>query len=126
LSRDQKAKAINDRLAKTGGSLDPSDIAALYRNVVDPGLRPKVEHALNLCIPDHVEYFMKQCYDHEPADRGLYAIRNAINHGTVDVNDPETAMIFAARFPELSKLVFLMVRGVLLLNIKVHLKSQTR
>jgi hypothetical protein len=53
-----------------------------------------------------------------PPERSLYAIRNAINHGTVDVDDPETAMIIESRFPELWLLVFSMVSGILHLKLR--------
>jgi len=123
LPRAAKVEAINARLAQTGGSLTPGDIAALYREVVDPGLRPKAEHALHLCVGDKAEHCAKECFDYEPVDRGLYAIRNSINHGTVDVDDPETAMIIEARFPELWSLVFSMLGGVLQLNLRQKASS---
>jgi hypothetical protein len=41
-----------------------------------------------------------------------------MNHGTVDVDDPETAMIIESRFPELWLLVFSMVSGILHLKLR--------
>ena len=114
-TREQKVQTIRDRLQRLG-AVGPDDIAALYRDVVDPGFRAKAEHAVRACAGERAENFITHCFYHDPVDQGLYAIRNAINHGTVNVDDPETVMVLGARFPELCRLVFTMLSGVLILN----------
>ena len=116
-TREQKVQTIRDRLEGLP-SVGPEDIAALYRDIVDPGFRAKAEHAVRACAGERAENFISHCFYHDPANQGLYAIRNAINHGTVDVDDPETAMVVGARFPELWGLVFTMLTGVLTHNLK--------
>ncbi len=119
-TRADKKQAIKKRLEKVGGDVGPREIAELYHEVVDPGLRAKAEHAIRKCASAKAEDFIKHCFAYTPADHGLYAIRNRINHGAVDVDDPETVMIVASRFRELWALVFTMFSGVLRLSHSAH------
>lgn len=117
LTRSEKEEIIQSRIDEISGPVGPGDIDALYRQVVNPGLRAKAEYAIGLCTTNSSR-FVSQCFDHEPSDQRLYRIRNAINHGTVDIDDPETRIMIEARFPELWGLVFSMLTGVLQLNLK--------
>jgi hypothetical protein len=116
-TRTEKNNAITDRLEAAGGRLDVSQLQALYREVVDPGFRAKAEHAIRLCTGEHASRLISQCFAHVPAEHSLYNLRNSINHGAVDVDDPETAMLIDSRFPDLFTLVFLMCGGLLRLNL---------
>jgi hypothetical protein len=122
-TRSAKIAAIQTRLQQAGPSFGPADVEALYREIVDPGLRVKAEHALHVCVPLEAAHFLKQAFDYEPKDHRLYTIRNAINHGTIDVDDPETVMFIETRFVELWKLVFLMLKGVLHVNLQQKAQS---
>ena len=116
--RDERTQLVRERVREAGDSIGLSDIAAMYREVVDPGLRRKAEHALAVCTGADAPILVKECFDHEPSDYSLYAIRNSINHGTVDVDDPETAMLVEERFPMLSSVVRLTLNGLLRINLR--------
>lgn len=119
-TRDEKKQAIDVRLKKAGTDVDSGDIEYLYREVVDPGLRRKAEHAIRQCAGEKADDLIGHCFEYDPANQGLYAIRNCINHGTVDVDDPETVMMIGSRFRHLFVLVFTMLRGVLSLSLSAH------
>lgn len=118
LDRGKKKEQIRARLAQAADEVGPGDIEAIYREVISPGLRPKAEYAVKLCAGDTAADFIRECFDVEPAERQLYRLRNGINHGTLDVDDPETTILLDARFPMLWKLVFTMLNGVLTVNLR--------
>jgi len=116
LTRAEKNAQINARLAASNGLLDVASVTAMYREIVDRGLREKASHAIRACAGADADSFIAEAFTYDPPDRGLYAIRNAINHGTVDVNDPETVMLIDSRFPALFILVRILLNGVLRIN----------
>lgn len=124
LSPADKANIIRTDLLKAGANIGAPHIETLYRKVVDPGLRAEAEHALRTCMPDQADHFLIQCFKYQPSRQGLYRIRNAINHGTVDVDDPEMEMMVSARFPELWRLVFSMLGGLVSVNLTQKTNSQ--
>ena len=115
-SRSEKNEAIEARLAALGGVPDVAELAAIYRDVVDPGFKAKASHGIRLCTGSDADRLIVQAFDYTPSDHGLYALRNAINHGTVDVDDPETTMLIDSRFSALFVLVYSMCNGLLRLN----------
>lgn len=116
LTRTEKNAAINARVVSANGVLDVATVAALYREVVDRGLREKASHAIHLCAGSAADGFITEAFAYDPPNHSLYAIRNAINHGTVNVNDPETIMLVDSRFASLFRLVRVMLNGVLRIN----------
>jgi len=118
LSQEKKRQQIRERLAKVGDKVGPGDIEKIYQEVVNPRLRPKAKHAITLCAGDAATDFIRECFDVEPEEQQLYKLRNAINHGTLDIDDPETIILLESRFPKLRTLVFTMLDGVLALNLR--------
>ena len=118
LDRGMKKTLIKEKLALVGDEVGPGDIEKIYQEVVNPRLRPKAEHAIKLCTGDASADFIRECFEVEPKGYQLYRLRNAINHGTLDIDDPETLILIESRFPKLSELVFTMLNGVLALNLK--------
>jgi hypothetical protein len=118
LDRGKKKEQIKERLAQVSDEVGPGDIEEIYREVVNPGLRSKAEHAIKLCAGDAAADLIRECFDVEPEEQQLYRLRNAINHGTLDIDDPETIILLEARFLKLWILVFTMLNGVLTLNLK--------
>jgi hypothetical protein len=117
-SRSDKASRIRSRLAERGDAVVASDIEALYREVVNPPLRTRAEHAIRLCTGARASAFVHDCFEHPDTMQRLYGIRNSINHGSVDIDDPEAAIIVEDRFSRLWLLVFEMFSGVLLLHFE--------
>ncbi len=113
LTRSEKVAAIRARLGDAPGKATPDDIASLYRTVVDPGFRAKAEYVLRVTTYETAAEHARQCFQFDPKEHSLYAIRNSINHGTVDVDDPETRILIEGRFPALWKVVFGVLDGTL-------------
>ena len=112
----EKNAEINARHTASKGLLDVATVTAMYREIVDRGLREKASHAIRAFAGADADSFIAEAFTYDPPDRGLYAIRNAINHGTVDVNDPETVMLIDSRFSALFILVRVLLNGVLRIN----------
>lgn len=124
LTRTEKNDEINQRVASANGVFDVSMINDLYHEIVHRGLREKASHAIRQCIGDQATEFIAEAFDYAPHEHGLYAIRNSINHGTVDIHDPETVMLVDSRFSSLYMLVRLMFNGLLRLNATNMLQAR--
>ena len=107
--RDDKTCAIAERLASLE-SVGPGDIANIFHEVVDPGFRAEAAHTLRTWLPEQADHFLVQCFQFVPRERSLYTLRNSINHGAIDINDPEATLIVSARFSELWMLDFSLFR----------------
>jgi hypothetical protein len=117
---EEKQRILESKLSCESRPPTVAEFAAIYREVIDPGFREKAEHAMRVCVSKHADHFIEQCFGRKPSERQLYAIRNAIQHGTVDVDDPEVSIVVESRFLELWQLVFSMLTGVLLLNARIR------
>lgn len=89
LSKSEKQQKIDDFLAKRSGRLTASDIQECYQDIVNPGLVGKATHALRVCFGDDAAKYSEECFRLGNEGNRLYNIRNAINHGEVDAEDPE-------------------------------------
>jgi hypothetical protein len=116
MTPEEKQKAIDASLKQLDGKLTPADVQTMYSEIIRPGFRQLAEHAIRVSAVHEAEQLIAECFQYEPEERGLYAIRNSISHGTADVDDPETTMMVGSRLPKLQVLVFRMLVGVLLLN----------
>ncbi|MEW5756570.1 MAG: hypothetical protein AB1810_09725 [Pseudomonadota bacterium] len=123
LSSAQKTEAIAKKIEENAGRLSASEVADLYNKVVNPGLRYRARHALNLCAADRADYFMTQCFECTPDTQRLYNLRNWINHGKIDVDDPQTYMLINERFSELYSLVYATLNGLLFLNLALQVQQ---
>lgn len=112
LSRSEKRTRIRAVLGQAGEDVGPKEIGELYREVVQPPFQTLARHAVEWCLGPYAQEYIRECFEAEPREQQLYAIRNAINHGALDINDPETLMIVQSRFPKLQYLVWGMLKGV--------------
>ncbi len=87
LTSSQKQERIDDFIRQRFGKLTPGDVQNLYRQVVDPGFVGKASHALRVCFPTEGDKYVFECF--KAKDESLYEIRNAINHGELDAENPE-------------------------------------
>lgn len=85
----QKEAAIQRLLERHEGRLTVGFIEEAYRRVVDRGFRAKALHALIALFdkPEALHYY-KHCFLIQPKEDRLYGIRNAIQHGTINAEDP--------------------------------------
>ncbi len=88
LSKSEKQQLIDQIINKNPGKLTPQIIQECYKDVVNPGFIAKASHALIVCFNEEAEAYINECFKlSEKRDR-LYEIRNAINHGNIDAENP--------------------------------------
>ena len=108
LSKAQKKVAVEKFVHERGGSLTPGDIEYCYHSIVNPGFVGKGRQALMACFGSNGQRYIEECFTQpNEADR-LYNIRNAINHGDIDAENPEELLRVEARLRRL----FLIVLGM--------------
>ena len=91
LTRSQKQEKIDEFISQQNaihGRLTAEDIQNCYTNIVNPGFRGKAINALTVCFADPTQY-IRECFDMPEKRDNLYQIRNAIDHGDIDAENPD-------------------------------------
>lgn len=78
----------------------------LYQTTVSPTFRMRAEHAWKWLVPGEAEEFVVDCFETRPGRPSLYSVRNQINHGSIDVDDPETLFMIEGRIGDLGRTVW--------------------
>ena len=86
-SKSEKQAAIDSFVSARSGQLTSADIVECYQQIVNPGLVAKATHVFDVCVPEHAELYIKECFKIKPNKDRLYDIRNAINHGDIDAEN---------------------------------------
>jgi hypothetical protein len=94
LRRAEKQTGIDAFVAERNGKLDAAAISECYKAFVDPGFVAKASHALKVCFPQRADQYVVECFRMKPEQDRLYNIRNAINHGDVDADNPNELPLF--------------------------------
>ena len=123
-SKSEKQDQINQFLGDNPNRLTASDIAECYRQIVSPGLLAKARHALNICFPTEGEEYVNECFLREPRKARLYDVRNAINHGDIDAENPDELMRVEARLHRLWMIVWKMFGRLIPFGAPVDPKMQ--
>ena len=90
-TKKEKDRAIQDYEAKHK-PLKNEDIDKLYNEVVNPGLRGLVKHALTMCFGVVGDQYYAECFTKQPKDLCLYQVRNDIAHGNIVEYDFKTRL----------------------------------
>jgi len=106
LGRAEKQAGIDAFVTARNGKLDAAAIAECYKAFVDPGFVAKASHALRVCFPDRADQYVVECFRMKPEQDRLYDIRNAINHGDVDADNPSELLRVEDRHHRLWMIVF--------------------
>ena len=106
LCRTEKQAGIDAFVEVRKGKLDPAAVSECYKSFVDPGFVAKASHALRVCSPDRADQYVMECFKMKPEQDRLYNIRNAINHGDVDADDPLELLRVEDRHSRLWMIVF--------------------
>lgn len=101
LSKLEKKVAIDLFIQDRGGRLTPQEVEHCYLTIVNPGFVGKAHHALAICFGDHAQKYVKECFTFTPKSNQLYQIRNAINHGEIDAENPDELLRVEARISRL-------------------------
>lgn len=88
LSQKNKQNLIDDFFKKRSNKLSPQNINGCYHEIVDPGFVGKASHAFQVVFTKNASFYIDECFKKEPKNDRLYDIRNAINHGEVDAENP--------------------------------------
>ncbi len=106
LGPEEKQAFIDEYITNRTAKLDAEAIAQCYRQFVDPGFVAKASHALAVCFPERANDYVVECFKMKPKQDRLYDIRNAINHGDIDADNPDELMRVANRHRRLWMIVF--------------------
>jgi hypothetical protein len=106
LGKAEKRAGIDAFVAERKGKLDAAAISECYKAFVDPGFVAKASHALKECFPERADKYVAECFRMKPEQDRLYNIRNAINHGDVDADNPSELLRIEDRHRRLWMIVF--------------------
>lgn len=117
----QKEKVINDivdNIKKQNKELTLEDAIECAR-IVNPGFKAKASHALTVCFPSEVALkLIDQCFEIPEKSNRLYQIRNDIDHGNIDAENPKELYRVEQRFNYLNAIVRLMFLQIIKLSIQ--------
>lgn len=101
LSKTDKQAQIDKFVQECHGQLTAEDVQRCYQSIVNPGFVGKASHALNVCFGNMGDHYVHECFRLEPEEARLYNIRNAINHGNIDAENPNEILRVQARLRRL-------------------------
>lgn len=123
ITKDKKQELLDKLFEKNNRRISAKFIQDAYINIVNPGLKQKAEHALNVCFGDFAQHYMDECFNIEDKNNRLYDIRNAINHGEVDAENPEEHARIQSRLKELQLMILGIFGRLVPYPYPVHRKS---
>ena len=103
--RDIKKKKLDEIFAKYGNSPSLAFIDEAYKSVINPGFKHSAIHALNVCFKESSNHYIEQCFELNEIDNRLYNIRNSINHGSIEVENPRESIRIESRLKELRLMI---------------------
>ena len=106
LGRADKQARIDAFVAERKDKLDATAISECYKEFVDPGFVAKASYALKVCFSKRADQYVVECFRMKPEQDRLYSIRNAINHGDVDADNPSELLRVEDRHSRLWMIVF--------------------
>lgn len=108
LTKSEKQAQIDEFVRQRGWKLTAEDIQDCYYNFVNPGFVGKASHALSVCFSNEGERYAEECFRLPNRHDRLYDIRNAINHGEIDAENPKELLRVEARLQRLWMIVWRM------------------
>lgn len=106
LSNIEKQRQLDAFIKAKNGKLTSDDIEKCYKDIVNPGFVGKASHALKVCFPEEAGMYIDECFQILDHRNRLYNIRNAINHGNIDAENPEELMRIDSRLSRLWMIVW--------------------
>lgn len=101
LTRLEKQAEIDGFLRHRGGKLTAEDVQDCYYRIVNPGFVGKTSHALRVCFGEQGDEYAEECFRSQNRHDRLYDIRNAINHGEIDAENPSELLRVEAKLRRL-------------------------
>ena len=112
-------RALLRKFIEEHGPLDnAASIDRCFREIIDPGLKGRASQALRAFFPEKkdAEYYMEECFTRPDKEERLYDIRNAINHGTIVIDDPLELQQMERRLFRLKMIVLRMLGAIFRVN----------
>lgn len=106
LNRAEKQLAIEQLFESHGHKISADFVQAAYLQIVRPGLAAKATHALQVCFGKKAaQHYTNECFQLSEEGQRLYNIRNAINHGEIDGENPREVIRIEARLLKLTMMI---------------------
>jgi len=109
-SRQERQARIDKYVQERDAKLTIADIDTLYSEHVNRGFVGKAKHALRVCFDVHADSYISECFTRTDKENRLCDVRNAINHGSIDAENPEERLRIDARLSKL-QLMLLQILG---------------
>ena len=113
LNAEEKQDAIDRFVAAHPGRLTVESVTRCYHDIVNPGFKGKATHALRQLPPALAEKYIVECFKGTPKEDGLYQLRNAIKHGSIDAGNAAELMRIKEKQVRLWIIVFQMLSRIL-------------
>lgn len=107
-SKSEKQSQIDEFLKQRDGCLTPAEVQECYQNIVNPGLVGNASHAISACFGADGDRYIDECFRCIPKVDRLYDIRNAINHGEIDAENPSELLRVQTKLQHLWMIVWRM------------------
>jgi hypothetical protein len=124
MDRNTKQKLLDEFVESCGDKLTPSNVQQCYQQIVNPGFVGKATHALRVCFNNQADHYINECFRLPDKHNRLYDIRNSINHGDIDAENPEELLRVESRLHELWMIIWRMFS--LLVPFSAPLNSKTK
>jgi hypothetical protein len=108
LSRSDKQSKIEEFFRERNGELTAQNVHDCFRNIVDIGFPGKATHALQVCFAQDAGRYVNECFKLSEKQNRLYDVRNAINHGSIDAENPSELIRIEGRLRTLWVIVWRM------------------
>lgn len=102
----EKQRLLDKYVGQHGHRLTLADVEHCYREIVNPGFVGKAMHALEVCFGKDAGRYIEECFRCRDRSTRLYEVRNAINHGDVDAQNPDEVSRVQARLRRLWMVVW--------------------
>jgi hypothetical protein len=107
LSKAEKQAQIEQFFSERGVSAE--SVQECYHGIIDTGFRGKATHAFRVCFGDRQgQRYSCECFTLSDKTNRLYEVRNSINHGSVDADNPIELIRVQARLGRLWMIVWRM------------------
>lgn len=104
--RAQKQQALEKLFAAHEKKISAEFVQKAYSQIIKPGLIGKATHVLQVCFGKKAaQHYTDECFQLPKKEDRLYNIRNAINHGEIDAENPREDIRIEARLLKLTMMI---------------------
>ena len=123
ITRQEKQEIIDQIVASNAGKITPALIETCYKSVINLGFVSKAKHALKVCFEEEADEYINECFQLKQKKDRLYEIRNSINHGSVDAENPNELIRISSRRGKLWMIVWRIFGRLIYFPAPIDIKS---